>query len=172
MTDGPYHRSGLRPAPGSSPCGRPAPNGHTTTGTIHPRAAVSSRATSTTARSAHDRRASKNALSTAQATLVPLRQSATHATDGTKPTPSRAIHPGHAVNRHPEQERTTAIADGQHKVTDHTARSRDSNGCPGAGCVTPFRGVDHRAPDLLQLRVGNFATVHLKQSSKTTKYAR
>jgi hypothetical protein len=35
--------------------------------------------------------------------------------------------------------------------------------------MTPFRGDDHRAPVLLQVRVGNFAIVHLEQSDKITK---
>src|SRR2546429_8509871 len=40
---------------------------------------------------------------------------------------------------------------------------------PGADFVTLFRDVDHSAPVLLQLRVGNFATVHLEHSNKITK---
>jgi hypothetical protein len=43
---------------------------------------------------------------------------------------------------------------------------------PGADFVTLFRDNDHRAPVLLQVRVGNFTIVHMGQSSEITKYAR
>jgi hypothetical protein len=36
-------------------------------------------------------------------------------------------------------------------------------------CVTLFRGVDHRAPDLLHLRVGNIASIHLGRLGKIIK---